>query len=787
MKREEAEPSLALELARLRPGDHLCSIYRDFREQMEVVVPFLATGLAQGQRCLYLTDRTDTEEIVKALAAAGVPIEAALASRQFLILSSQESYLQDGYFDPERMTAALRQAEGDALRNGYSGLRVTGEMTWALRGSPGSERLIEYEAALNSFFPESHSLAICQYQEDRFSPELLLQVILTHPQVLLHGHLCTNSYYLPPSHFRELPREARLSTALYQKVRDDLLTRHRMDAEQDRARQALQALYQESERSRRALLSLLEDQERTAQALTLSQSRYQAVVEQSADGIYLVDVESKQIVEANQVFCRILGYSPEEVSSLSLYDLIAAEPKDIDERFSAIRSGRISSPYERIYRRKDGTAVPVEVSARSIFYGDQELVCAVVRDLTQKKALEAQLLRAQRMESIGLLAGGIAHDLNNMLCSILMNAELLQQVLSDVRHQKMLASLISNAQRGADIVKQILAFSRGTEGEFLTVSSRYLLKEMERFLQETFPKSIRIVTEIPKDIWFLSGDFTQLHQVLMNLCLNARDAMPHGGTLTLSAENMALDETYCAMNPEAQPGPYVLLSVSDTGSGIAPDLLERIFDPFFTTKEKDKGTGLGLSIALALVKSHQGFLRVYSEVGKGTRFHIYLPASLPPEKVQAEEEKAPMPTGSGELVLVVEDEASLREITQMTLEAHGYRTLTASEGTEAVALYAQHPEEIQLVVTDMAMPIMDGSRTIRALRRMNPSLKIIAVSGLEAERLVAEASEVAVQALLRKPFTAENLLRTMGEVLRGESAEGRGGRGQKAETEDQGS
>jgi CheY-like chemotaxis protein len=355
--------------------------------------------------------------------------------------------------------------------------------------------------------------------------------------------------------------------------------------------------------------------------------------------------------------------------------------------------------------------------------------------------------------------------LNNILSPILMNAELLQRGLSDPNQQRMLSSLISNAQRGADIVRQILSFSRGMEGERSAVSPRYLLEEMERFLHETLPKSIRMETEIAKDLWSISGDATQLHQVLMNLCLNARDAMPHGGTLSLSAQNVSLDETYAAMHPEARPGPYVLLSVSDTGCGIPPDLLEKIFDPFFTTKERGMGTGLGLSTALAIVKDHQGFLRIYSEVGKGTRFHVYLPASISPEKAEVHEEKLPLPSGQGELILVVEDEVSLREITQAALDAFGYRVLTASDGAEAVAVYAQYKDEIRVIITDMAMPIMDGPATIRALRKINPQVMVVATSGAEWQGQAAEATGLEVQAFLQKPFTAETLLRTVGEVL----------------------
>jgi PAS domain S-box-containing protein len=510
---------------------------------------------------------------------------------------------------------------------------------------------------------------------------------------------------------------------------------------------------------------------RAEEAIRDSEARYRAVMEQSADGIYLIDVETKHILEANLAFAQMLGCTAEEIRGLSVYDFVAAKQEVIDQRFQERVNGKGPSSYERQYRKKDGSLVEVWVSLSPISYGGRKVMCALVRDLTEKKALEVHLLRAQRMESIGLLAGGIAHDLNNLLTPILINAELLSPALSEPTSQKMLSSIASNAQRGADIVKQILAFARGMEGEYLFISPRYLLKETERFVKETFPKTIAIHAEIPPDLWPLSGDATQLHQVLMNLCLNAKDAMEKGGTLSLSAENSSVDETYAKMHPEAKVGSYVVFSVEDTGCGILPSHLEKIFDPFFTTKERGQGTGLGLSTAHGIVKGHGGFLNVYSELGRGTKFHVYLPASPSAEMAKVEKERAPLPSGHGELILVVEDEASIREITQIALETLGYRVMAAADGAEAVSLYAQHPGEIQVVITDMAMPIMDGPTTIRALQKMDPAVKVIATSGMDAERMLAEASRAAVKAFLQKPFTADRLLRTVAEVLKG------GGRG----------
>jgi PAS domain S-box-containing protein len=762
---------LAEELNRLQLGDHLCSIYRDFEEQMEVIVPFFAAGLARGQRCLYLADRTSLSQIVPAFRARGVNIEEALASDQLLFLTTQESYLLDGRFDPERMIATLQKAEREARESGYSGLRATGEMSWILAGLPGSERLIEYESRLNDFFPGSHTVAICQYQEDLFPPDLLLQVIHSHPRVLLHAQLCPNPYYLPPQRLLPFLEAGQMSLALYGAVRDHLLLHRRIEAEQQQTQARLQDLWQQSERSRRALLSLLEDEKRTSEALRLSQARYQALVEQSPDAIYLVDPRSKRLLEANPAFCRMTGYSPEEVTSLTVHDLIAAEREDIDERFAAVLSGRILSPYERTYRRKDGSLFPVEVSARLISYADQELVSALVRDLSQKKALESQLLRAQRMESIGLLAGGIAHDLNNILSPILMNAELLQQELPE---SHLLHSILASAQRGAEIVRQILTFARGMEEKKDLLSPLPLLKELARFLQETFPPSIRIRTEVEKDLWYLSANPTQLHQLLLNLCLNAKEAMEKGGELILRAENRELDPAFCAMEPEARPGPYLLLQVTDTGSGIPEEHLSRICDPFFTTKEK--GTGLGLFTVSTIVRAHGGFYKVRSQVQKGTEFSVFLPALPGGRKAPCPEEEGPLPAGQGELILLAEDEASVREIVQAALEGYGYQVVAAPEGASALSLYALHRDKVRLLLTDLIMPALEGSHLIRALRQLDPTLPVMVMTGAEMEERKRELDQLGIQALLPKPFTVERLLREVSRVLSGKDpAPGPGG------------
>jgi CheY-like chemotaxis protein len=370
------------------------------------------------------------------------------------------------------------------------------------------------------------------------------------------------------------------------------------------------------------------------------------------------------------------------------------------------------------------------------------------------------------MESIGTLAGGIAHDLNNILTPIMLSIELLKSTSDSPQTKKTLETIKVSANRGADIVRQVLSFARGLEGQRIEVQPNHLLKDLENIIKETFPKDIRLQFSVPNDTWTILGDPTQMHQIFLNLCVNARDAMPDGGTLVVGVENCLLDEQYAAMNVPTKPGRYVTISVTDSGTGMPPSIRDKIFEPFFTTKALNKGTGLGLSTVMAIVKSHEGIINVYSEPGKGTTFKVYLPAmEISSEARKTQSGKVSLPRGHGETVLVVDDEASVLTITSETLQTFGYRVLTATDGAEAVAIYAEHKNEIAVVLTDMSMPIMDGPASIRALMRINPAIKIVATSGFSEDSRVAKVYGTGVKHFLTKPYTAGTLLKVMRTIL----------------------
>ncbi len=397
--------------------------------------------------------------------------------------------------------------------------------------------------------------------------------------------------------------------------------------------------------------------------------------------------------------------------------------------------------------------------------GEATAVLVVITDITESKLLEAQFLRAQRLESLGALASGVAHDLNNILTPILISAEMLGPLAVAPEDQRTLQLLNDSARRGADIVQQLLLFGRGSDSPRVPLNVGGTLKEVAQMMRSTFPKNIVLSIHAPADLWLVEADRTQLHQVVLNLCVNARDAMPQGGRLTATAENVQVDAAFARSHAGKRTGAHVRVQIVDTGTGIAPEHLEKIFDPFFTTKPVGQGTGLGLATVLGIVRSHDGILDVHSMVGQGTRFDLYFPAAVAPAAPATSDNDGRPLGGTNELILVVEDEENIRSILQRTLVNHGYRVLIASDGAEALGVFARHSADVSLVITNVWMPVMDGAQTIRALRRLKPNLPIMTMSGLTTHREAFEREFGPGLRLLGKPFQAEHALRLVRDTL----------------------
>ncbi len=490
-----------------------------------------------------------------------------------------------------------------------------------------------------------------------------------------------------------------------------------------------------------------------------------ALLDKTQDAIYVRNLEQR-IIYWNKGAERLYGWLAEE-----------AVGKRADELFSTDSSVRHEEARRLILEKgewmgelqqttKGGKDIIVE-SRRTLLHddvrGNPKSVLVINTDITDRKRVEQQMLRTQRLESIGTLAGGVAHDLNNALAPILMSVELLRMEYPDAT--KLIDMVETSAKRGADMVRQLLTFAKGVDGARLLIQPQHLLKEMEKIIRGTFPKSISLQTNYAKGLRTILGDNTQLHQVLLNLCVNARDAMPNGGTLTLEAENVEIDAAYASSVPEAVPGSYVVWRVTDTGTGIPPELVERIFEPFFSTKGLDKGTGLGLSTVMGIIKSHGGFVRVYSVPGQGTTFAVYLPADGGSTDTTMLVKSPDAFRGNGEYILVADDEPAVRQAARAVLTALNFNVITAADGTEALIQVAEKRAELRVVLTDAHMPHMDGLAFVRVLKRMLPDVGIIIASGRLDEREAKEFKALGISAVLEKPFTQDKLVEALKAVF----------------------
>ena len=397
--------------------------------------------------------------------------------------------------------------------------------------------------------------------------------------------------------------------------------------------------------------------------------------------------------------------------------------------------------------------------------GRGQSILSINTDVTDRRQLEQQFYRAQRLESIGTLAGGIAHDLNNVLSPIMLGMAMLRDRLHDDDSQEILETISSSAQRGAEMVAQVLSFARGQEGKRVEIQPADLIADVVRIARDTLPKNIELMTAVRSGLPSILGDPTQCHQVLLNLCVNARDAMPNGGQLKLSVETEKILVAREAIPGELTAGTYLVIRVEDTGAGMPAAMIEKIFDPFFTTKEAGKGTGLGLSTSQTIVRNHGGHIRVFSEPGAGSRFDVYLPVALMPPTTSAASESKTPPRGNGETILVVDDEDAVRRVLRSTLERGGYRVLLAGNGQEALAVYAEKGPSIAAVVIDMTMPVLGGMPTMRELVKLDSGVRIIAASGIHDNEAIAKSVGPQVKDFLAKPFTSVMLLKAVGRAV----------------------
>lgn len=495
-----------------------------------------------------------------------------------------------------------------------------------------------------------------------------------------------------------------------------------------------------------------------------------SAVEQSKESIVITDAQPDLpgpcILFVNPAFTQMTGYTSQEVVGKTPRMLQGPRTdKEVMKRLRHNLTHGETFEGDTINYRKDGTEFHMEWQIAPIRNASGEVThfVAIQRDVTERQKHRRLALRSQRLESLGTLAGGVAHDLNNALAPIMLGLDLMR-----MRYPQECAIIDvfeTSARRGADMVRQLLTFASGAEGARISIQPSHLVAELESMMKASFPKNIRVVIAAEHGLPTVLGDATQVHQILLNLCVNARDAMPHGGILTVETQQMEVDAVYASAIPDAQPGHYVVLRVRDTGTGIPAEIIDRIFDPFFTTKDPDRGTGLGLSTVLGIVRGHGGFLQVYSQPGRGSTFAVYLPVHGTRAEDAPESQADAEFRGQGETILLVDDEPIVLEIGRLVLHRLGFTPLTATDGADGLIVLAQHRDEVRAIVTDLHMPHMDGLVFVRALRRLLPHIPVAIASGRMEETLSSEFKSLGVTQCLDKPFTENQLAEALKKLL----------------------
>jgi PAS domain S-box-containing protein len=518
------------------------------------------------------------------------------------------------------------------------------------------------------------------------------------------------------------------------------------------------------------------DQKRAERALRHSEKRYRSVIENIQDVFYRSDDQGR-LMMGSPSGAKMFGYdSMDDMIGLPL-EHFWPNPQERQALLEGVKRDGSVKDFEAVLKRKDGSTFNAAFTTH-FYYGEDGRVQGtegIIRDLTNQKvaekerqSLESQLVQAQKMEAVGTLAGGIAHDFNNSLQGILGYTQiLLLNLQEDKEAVSVLNKIKTVTRRAGELTEQLLAYSRKVESKLRPVDLNQEVRQIENLLSRTIPKMIDIELHLSKDINIIKADATQLEQVITNIGINARDAMPEGGKLTIETENVVLDEWYCKRHVGAVPGNYVMLSISDNGVGMDKEILEHIFEPFYTTKEMDRGTGLGLAMVYGIVKSHGGYIMCYSEPGEGTIFRIYFPAlEMEPEPVRYRPEPVQKElVGGNETILVVDDEDAIREFAEKLLNKFGYTVITADNGEKALEIYQEKKASVSLVILDLIMPGMGGEKCLEAILQIDPSQRVIIASGYSVNGLVRETLERGAKGYIKKPYELEPFLNEVRNVL----------------------
>ncbi len=564
------------------------------------------------------------------------------------------------------------------------------------------------------------------------------------------------SYGSPPEDDRDLVEVAEEYQVDFEKLRRAALP-HR-----PRSQEVVEVAKAQLEASE----SLIARVHRANQEMREARGWLRRLMDRQRDGTTIMSGD--RIVRANPAMPAMFGYdSPQEMEGLSELDLVAPQSSDdVRRRIEARRAGEaVEDTYVCKGVRKDGSVIDVEVAVTTVRTGDSMAKMTIHRDVTERVQLEQQLLEADKMRAVGTLAGGIAHDFNNILSGIVGSVAFLKRGIDPSHPNYQDVETIERlGLRAADLTKKLLGFARGGKYEVRSLDMNQIIEEVVGIISSSFDPSIAILTDLQEDLRSVEGDAAQIQSVIMNLCINARDAMPEGGTLTLRTSNVTLDEDYVESRLEATPGDYVQVAVADTGVGMDQDVMGRVFEPFFTTKEVGKGTGLGLAMAYGIVKDHGGHILVDSKVGEGSTFTFRIPASAAPVALVQEGDREEA-LGGGESILVVDDEGQVLRLAKRILESYGYDVLLVEQGSQAVETLRANLGKIDLVILDIGMPGMGGRETQRRLRELDPEIPILISSGYSPGGQAKQMLAMGAQGFLPKPYQIDDLARAVRRIL----------------------
>ncbi len=836
-------------LDNLQPGDHACCIHETEEEARAVGGPFLCQGLEASEKVLYIADIRNAQMIAEWLDGCGFDMDRRAESGQFKLVRSENACTRGGIFDADRMLAYLREELRLALEEGYRALRVACEMSWALSGFEGSERLSEYEARLNLLLRDAPCAVLCMYDRNRFSPEVLLEALATHPIVICGMEAHNNFHYVPPEDYlAAAPAQTELERKLeglrghrqteaslkrtgdllshlfdtfsmpvyYKDSRGAYLECNRAFAEQiiglpkeeilgrtpeqlacalpdkvraftqekdtqllaEGGRQVYETQVPCADGAQRsflmhkqsfvdpqsggpAIMAMMADLSGQKRAEAES-ARLFAAIEHAAEAVVIADTAGT-IEYVNPAFTEITGYSRAEAVGANPRILKSGRQDAAFYRnlWEDLSNGRVWSG-RLVNRRRDGRLYDEEMTISPVrdMRGELTHFVAIKRDITEQATLTARLRQAQKMEAIGTLAGGIAHDFNNILAGIFGYSELgLEEVPPSSRLHGDLRHIHAAAKRAKELVHQILTFSRQAEGERFPLRLDSIIKECLKLLRPSIPSNIEFIVNLGTDCPQVMADAAQMHQIIMNLCTNAYQAMRDtGGTLTVGLHPAVVD------GPDAKPGPGLCLTVSDTGHGIPPEILDRIFEPYFTTKPAAEGTGLGLATVHGIVTGHGGTVTVRSEEHKGSTFSVCLPAAPPSLREIRAIVEEPV-RGGTERILVVDDEEPLTTMFERVLSSLGYRVTAMHNSPDALAAFKASPQEYDLVLTDQTMPGMTGYQLGQQMLGIRPDIPIILTTGYSDSAYRDATLLNGIRAFMAKPAETGDMARLVRRVL----------------------